>query len=833
MTICSKLDMERECAVNKLTSPFSILLMCFMFSACAPSNLATTGNYTVEQTSDLGMAKELVINGEYKNALAEYRRVYEEFQRNSNETGMLFCLEKIGWLYRETGAYEEALRAFNEAYELGVRLNGDAAEIDAHIGDVYQFSGDVEKAEEHYRRAIETLKDYEFPTSYLFPPGKKELSEYFRKNAAIIHARDLLGVMYYFKGDYEEALENLLVAEELIKKIDSVVNHGLYGKFVKLDSDFQEGIGYCRTTLGATYGRLGRFDEAGVLFNLGREAFEKGGRRFGLLFNKALQLDIEMYRPGAVIDQQELSRFEEVLDEARGIGALDITWRLKAGVGEYFVRSKDYRKAKKYLAEAIDLLENTRAGIREDAMRKMFAASTSVQQVYGLMIETCFALGEYSAGFDYLERAKARSFLDILAGRSVKVKNGVNQELAAREKDVRQRIEVLQRKLRAQGEQGRSETNEKLEKLLAEWQGIVEKIKKQDLEFASTRATATAPIKDIISNIKKKEALISYFTSEDKTFIWVVKGERISAAVSEVKAFEISGMTTEFRRAITSLNKSKIKVLGNRLSEILIAPVESELAGVDSLYIVPSQPMHYLPFSCLPLKTKGAMIDKFTLSFLPNASSLFYLTGKASQSGRGAGILGNPERPEPGASLKFAEIEAKTIAEIIPSSRILVGSEATETSVKEIRAPGFSILHIAAHGVYDRKKPLDSALLLAADDRNDGNLKTGEVFNLDFIPGLVVLSACESGIGKVQGGGEVQSMNRAFLYAGAEGVMASLWNVADKTTYELMKIFYLKLKDMTPAEALREAQLKIRRKYPDPFYWAPFYFTGGVYKHGH
>ena len=93
----------------------------------------------------------------------------------------------------------------------------------------------------------------------------------------------------------------------------------------------------------------------------------------------------------------------------------------------------------------------------------------------------------------------------------------------------------------------------------------------------------------------------------------------------------------------------------------------------------------------------------------------------------------------------------------------------------------------------------------------------------------MVLSACQSGVGTVKGGDEVQSLNRAFLYAGAAGVISSLWNVADQSTYQLMTFFYQALKKRPPDDALREAQIRLMKTNPSPYHWAAFYLTGGVH----
>ena len=161
---------------------------------------------------------------------------------------------------------------------------------------------------------------------------------------------------------------------------------------------------------------------------------------------------------------------------------------------------------------------------------------------------------------------------------------------------------------------------------------------------------------------------------------------------------------------------------------------------------------------------------------------------------------------------------------------VLTGETAKETAIKTGNLKDTAIIHIAAHGIYNPVHPLKSSLLLARDQANDGDLETLEIFSLSLNPRLVVLSACQSGVGKVRRGDEVQSLNRAFLYAGAGGVLASLWSVSDQSTYELMASFYNALKSQPPAQALRSAQLELMKTYPSPYHWAAFYLTGGTVK---
>ena len=305
---------------------FLIFMTCIV-GGCAGPGAAPIGNYNIETDARMAEAVEQTRQGEYEKALAVYGSLLADYRSEKNELGVMFCLEKMGWLEREIGQYDEALKHFREARPIGIRLHGDAAEIDAHLGDVYLFSGDSEKAERHYRAALDALKDYRFPTTYLFPPGKAKLSEFFRKNAAILHARDMLGVMRFFEGQYKDALENLKVAKELIDDIEYVAGHSLYGLFIKLDADYFEGAGYCLTTMGATYARLNRYEEAETFFEQGKAEFEKGDRPFGLLFNKALQYEADYLAGRLSPDSKRFGELDEFIKKAESFGAGEIAWR--------------------------------------------------------------------------------------------------------------------------------------------------------------------------------------------------------------------------------------------------------------------------------------------------------------------------------------------------------------------------------------------------------------------------------------------------------------------------------------------------------------------------
>jgi CHAT domain-containing protein len=153
--------------------------------------------------------------------------------------------------------------------------------------------------------------------------------------------------------------------------------------------------------------------------------------------------------------------------------------------------------------------------------------------------------------------------------------------------------------------------------------------------------------------------------------------------------------------------------------------------------------------------------------------------------------------------------------------------EATEAALRD-NAAGYNYLHFATHGEFNADAPLDSALILAQDATSDGLLTVSKLYSMRLDIDLATLSACETGLGKIANGDDVVGLTRGFLYAGASTIVASLWQVDDRATSELMTRFYGNLEHGDKREALRRAQLDARKKYPHPYYWAAFQLTGNA-----
>ena len=270
-----------------------------------------------------------------------------------------------------------------------------------------------------------------------------------------------------------------------------------------------------------------------------------------------------------------------------------------------------------------------------------------------------------------------------------------------------------------------------------------------------------------------------------------------------------------------------IEPVGEELTALyahLIQPVVKDLGGVTYLGILPDGPLHFLSFAALK-GPKGYVVDRYPIFYAPSASVLEYTFAKRSHTKQTKVLaVGNPDLGNYNYDLPLAELEAKSIKWNFPDMDILTGAAASkEWFVKNISRYG--VIHLAAHGEFDAFNPLLSSLWLASDDPGNRRLTVKEIFSLDLRADLVTLSACQTGLGKLQAG-ELIGLNRAFIYAGTHALISALWRVDDLSTAVLMKHFYRNYVTMNKADSLRRAQLIVKKDFPHPSYWAGLSLVG-------
>ena len=469
--------------------------------------------------------------------------------------------------------------------------------------------------------------------------------------------------------------------------------------------------------------------------------------------------------------------------------------------------------AEDLLMEAVDVIEKQRSSIATEAGRIGYVGDK--QEVYQELISLLVDSDRAGEALEYVERAKSRALVDLLAAQRSIVSH-VQDEAA-----IRATMEQL-----AAAEQALSIVGDpSVTADLNPTRGIVVTLKKQISrqapEFACLVTVTRTPLKEIQERLAENETLLEYYSTNQNWFVFVLRHDGVM-----VRKLDAAGVDQDVMTLRKSLARPASDAYASRsqiLYDKLITPVAG-MIGTGILTIIPHGALHYVPFGVL--SADGSyLIDRCSIRVLPSASVLKFL--KQSKTPGNALILGNPDLGNPKYTLKFAQEEAVSVAKILPQATVCLGSKATATVVKSVGG-GYDLIHCAAHGIFDADNPLHSALLLAPDNHSNGVLSAGDFYNLSLSADLVTLSACETALGRVSNGDDVMGFTRGLLYAGTGSIVSSLWQVDDQATRDLMIRFYTELSSVGKAEALRQAQLGVKKQYPHPFYWAGFVLTGNA-----
>jgi CHAT domain-containing protein len=488
-----------------------------------------------------------------------------------------------------------------------------------------------------------------------------------------------------------------------------------------------------------------------------------------------------------------------------------IHWVLAYDRGRLAEKEANLAEAIRFYRQAVEAIESQRSTLSNETSKMGFVGSK--QNVYRDLIRLLMRQDDIGAAFDYVERSKARALVDMLAGkRDFVLPSGSAERVRAllAQADAAE-IAANASDISEAAEKRRGQVAERRRALVAEAG-----------ELASLVSVETLSVPGMQKELAAEETLIEYYYGGDDLYAFVLTRSAISAI--RLTAGNLEADIHAFRQAIQEHGSQNWKRHAKPLHDRLIAPLRDKV-NTPSVTIVGHGALHYLPFGALH-DGERFLIERYSIRLLPAATVLKYLkAGTVSKPGTLL-ALGNPDLGDRRLDLAFAQSEAETIVKTMPNSRALTRAGASKSAFRKYAAD-FRLLHIASHGEFDAARPLASALLLAREGGDDGKLTVSELYSMRLDADLVTLSACETGLGKVSTGDDVVGLTRGFLYAGTRSVVASLWQVDDRSTGELMTSFYQALgKGAGRRDALRSAQLDFLRKQPHPFFWAAFQLTG-------
>ena len=782
--------------------------------------------------------------GRYDEAQALYEEILPEVRRSSDAppmkrhellSSLLVNISTVSFLQ---GRYDRAYDSLREALPL-LRQQGDQESVARALANL--SSADV-----YLGFWVEAIKDAEealhiYEQEQVYDPAyeavaRLSLAIAFHRLGDPAHARDYgetglklsriaddvanegrvlseLSAIAFTVGEYDEALEYAEQAVVIAQRQDD--GHALS---IRL------------TTQALILLRLDRPSEAEALLkealNIARAAQFKQGEAVALdgLGNAQMltgQVDgaIDSYQTALAIEREMGNQ----LFEANTL----------ANLGAAYLVADRRQEALQELETAASILEKERTSLNLPDLRASFLGNQ--QDIYALLVNILVEEGDYVRAFNYSEGARARAFLDQVMNGPVNFRVGANAQLLEKERELRDEIAALRIQLSSSmGGAATKATQARLQAELtereADYEDLLLELQIHNPEAAALVSADAASLSDVQALLDPGVTLIEYFVTEGRTLAFIITRHTFETVALEVSREDLTRTIDEFRTddfAVPSQSSPHPTSL-RQLHMWLIDPLRPYLNTPD-LGIIPHDVLHYLPFAAL---TDGEryLNDDYALFILPSASVLRFVQQKGKVGSDTLLALGNPTLADP-----LTEREVKAIADLY-GTLPLVGREATESAVWA-HAGKAGIVHMAAHGQYNKFNPLFSAIHLAPDEDNDGRLEVHEVYGLDLTTtDLVVLSACQTQLGElgsygepvgVTPGDEVVGLNRAFSYAGTSSVMASLWNVDDAATAFLMERFYTHLRaGMGKAKALRQAQIEVRAEYPHPYYWAAFALMG-------
>ncbi len=521
--------------------------------------------------------------------------------------------------------------------------------------------------------------------------------------------------------------------------------------------------------------------------------------------------------------------------------APDVSWRLHAGLG-VVLRTREAldASAREFRAAAGDV---ERAGRSFTAAERRSAFLSDKWDVYAQLALTERLRNLPNGAFEAGEQLRARQMLELLSLGRVSTTD-TTRELIDREQDLRRRITELAKEQsdeEARTVRGSSDavaaTLDALSQAQDDYAELLLELREREPAHAALIVSPAATVRDVAQRLTADEAFIEYLVSDSGSLAFLVTPDSFVARDLNIRHQELARLI-EFARGTLGRPGSPVTDSLWRgplatLYQQLIAPLEETglLAGKRRLIVAPHAELHYLPFAALLDTTKHFLVQRYEVTTTPSASVWLALGDRSNAPERGVGLLALAPRPGalPGSQREVAAIGRLT------GARILTGMQATEAALRR-EAPGRRVIHVATFGVLNKRNPLFSFVQLAPDRMDDGRLEVHEVFGLDLAADLVVLSACETGVGSgtladVPAGDDWVGLTRAFLQAGAADVVATLWPVDDWATAGLMERFYHNYANgADPTGALARAQLALLSESATahPYYWAGFEVVGGA-----
>jgi CHAT domain-containing protein/tetratricopeptide (TPR) repeat protein len=828
--------------------------------------------------------------GDYVNAEVHFSQAFELFRAEEILGGAAAKeLMNLGAIYSARGEYQRAIEYYEQALPalkaLGVPTQH--GNILFNMAAIRHRQGELQKAQDELTEALALFRQAKY--RYGEANSLRELAAVHDEIGDNAKASELLTeALSIARGVSDRRSE----ATTLNRLADLEAKLGHDERAVALNRDalaINRGAGYKQgeaQTLESISRSLLKSDANGALESAAAAlALEKELKNS---YGEATVLDIQARAWTKLGDDvRARSAFEQSLEYWRKSGVRSAEASTLLALARLDRDQGHLEAARDRILPSLEALEWIRANTGGEDARMSLAALH--REYYDLAIDVEMQLHDSVKAFELSERARARSLADLLAEARIDVREGVDPALLASERKIKELLDSKDDRLTRLLESGQKPAQavvlkKELDDVVERYRVVEAAIREKSPRYAALTQPQPASVSDVQAHLTAADtALIEFWLGEKRSFGWIVtktgcQGFNLpSRAMIENLArrtYDALNERNQQRNESIQQEEESLKAASQtfarssqELSRTLLAPAGKALQ-IHRLWIVSDGALAYVPFAALPQPASTTpLVATHEISMLPSASVLLALSqplegrrppdatvavfadpvftanderlgGRAAEisSGtdvtRAAGEAGLANLPR----LHFSRQEADAIVALAPARQVWreLNFDASRENIKNPELARYRVIHFATHGLLNSRHPELSGLVFSMVDKNgrpqDGFLRLHEIYDLKLNADLVVLSGCQTALGKEIRSEGLIGLTRGFMYAGSPQVVASLWGVRDRATAEFMRRFYEALlrRHLSPAAALRDTQLSMLgdERWKDPYYWAAFTVQG-------
>jgi CHAT domain-containing protein/tetratricopeptide (TPR) repeat protein len=781
--------------------------------------------------------------GEKAKALDYYRQALPIHRAVGARSGEASTLINIGAVYADLGDKSKAIDYFNQALPITQAVSARSKEAITlnNLGQVYASLGETTKALDYYNQAL---------------PISQAMGN--RADAGV--TLNNIGTIYDNRGETTKALDYYQQALQIWQAVGDRPDEAT-----------------TLNNIGAAYNHLGQTTKALDYYQQALPITRAVGNRAGeaTTLNNIGTLYINLSQPAPARNY-----YRQALRLRRAVGNRSGEAVTLANLADLDRRQNQLTDALKNINAAIDILESLRSDLKTDALKTSYFAS--VQSYYQLKIQILMQLhrqqptqGYAAQALETTDQSRARVLRELLIQANANINKDVSPDLLKQEQTLNQAIDTQEKQLvQLSSQPGNNITklnqlNQSITALYTQRDDLKNTIRATDPAYANLQYPKPTTLAQIQQQLDPDTLMLQYSLGDQESYLWVI-GQTSLKTYILTKRSDIETSVIAFRNELRNPDRLA-PPSALRLTAKILTPAAADL-GHKRLVIIPDSVLHFIPFAALNTPNSATyqpLITQHEITNLPSASTIGILRTTVATKPRGAkklAILADPifnqdddrlagktiqanshldvaeqmARGRVGRDLDlnrlpFTATEAQGILKLVPDERDRTAAFGFDASYDWITSPNISqyrYVHLATHGFFDSDNPALSSIILSSFDAQGHDrkayLRFPDLFNLNLPTELVVLSACETGLGTDVPGEGLVGMTRGLMYAGALRVAVSLWSVDDQATSDLMQQFYTNLwqAKKSHAAALRDAQLKMWQQGKAPYYWAAFTLQG-------